>query len=183
MGTGKVFAVKNPTGSCSHNHKISKHQLNTQHSKNLISCVYLSMKLLGDYWLNLSTLPGRIIAACMNGSQQETLIRNKDLGGVNRREETTSPPGSLALESILAGAYVWHQEGHWARPSMGWARQFISECWTRVHSRAPEGGSPSCNKIRWVNINLELKFSRGLHWSGTLLVNLTKRIPVSRDIS
>ena len=50
----------------------------------------------------------------------------ENLEGATRKEEVTYLPGPLALESVLAERCTQHQEGPWARPSMGWARWLAS---------------------------------------------------------
>ena len=58
----------------------------------------------------------------LHGLQGALKINLEDLGGANRREETTKLPGSFVLGSILAERCLHHQEGPWIKPSMSWAR-------------------------------------------------------------
>ena len=51
----------------------------------------------------------------------------EELGGANKREETTNLLGSLVLESALAERGTCHQEGPRARPSVGQARRLTRD--------------------------------------------------------
>ena len=77
------------------------------------------------------------------GSPDEALKANQEhLGEARGREEMTNLPESLALESILAERSVCHQEGPWARPNLGQARQLARvNLETNLSPIKPETGS------------------------------------------